>query len=206
MPAMCMRFWPGWALLKDVVREEPYGKVLAARFTRLSETPAWGGATYSKGVDSGGALFDLHIHDTDFVQFLFGPPASVYSTGIVRAGTSIDHVVTQYHFVNGPAVHAEGSWLLTKGFNMSFTVNCERATLDYDSSRGSEALRLTEQGKESRVLPLSGDGYVGEIAYLLDCIQRGRRPDVVTAEDGCRALETCEAEEQSVMTGQVVKL
>ncbi len=34
MPAMSMRFWPGWNWLKQVVEEQTYGKVLAARFRR----------------------------------------------------------------------------------------------------------------------------------------------------------------------------
>ena len=36
MPAMCMRFWPGWAWLKQVLAEQTYGQVLAARFRRVS--------------------------------------------------------------------------------------------------------------------------------------------------------------------------
>ena len=80
MPAMCMRFWPGWSCLKEVVAEKPYGKIQAARFRRMSPMPGWSKATYSSGKLSGGALLDLHIHDTDFVQFLFGRPASVFSS------------------------------------------------------------------------------------------------------------------------------
>ena len=40
--------------------------------------------------------------------------------------------------------HAEGTWAMTKGFgfNMSYTVNFERATADYDMARGAEALKL----------------------------------------------------------------
>ena len=81
MPAMCMRFWPGWGWLKKVVAEKTYGAVLAANFRRLSEMPAWSAA----GTHTGGALFDLHIHDTDFVNFLFGRPRSVFSTGVAGA-------------------------------------------------------------------------------------------------------------------------
>jgi len=59
MPAMCMRFWPGWSWLKKVVQEQTYGRVLAARFRRLSEMPTWSKqGTYSSGtMDIGGALF-----------------------------------------------------------------------------------------------------------------------------------------------------
>jgi predicted dehydrogenase len=207
MPAMCMRFWPGWAWLKQVVQEKTYGRIQAARFRRMSETPAWSKGTYSQGNTSGGALFDLHIHDTDFVQFLFGRPASVFSSGVTRGGNSVDHVVTQYHYADGPAVYAEGSWLLAKGFNMSYTVLCERATIDFDMSRGADALQLTEEGSETNtVKPDPGDGYGAEIAYMLDCVRNGSAPAVVTAQDGLSAVEICEAEEQSVKTGKVVAL
>ncbi len=90
MPAMCMRFWPGWSWLKQMVTQESYGKVLAARFRRESEMPAWSRqGTYSGGNDPGGALFDLHIHDTDFVNHLFGRPASVFSSGVVGSAGSV---------------------------------------------------------------------------------------------------------------------
>jgi len=207
MPAMCMRFWPGWACLKQVVAEQPYGKVQAARFRRMSPTPGWSKATYANANQSGGALFDLHIHDTDFVQFLFGRPASVFATGVTRGGGSIDHVVTQYHYPGGPAVYAEGSWLLTGNFSMAYTVLCERATLDYDLARGPAALVVTEAGKKPRVIkPGAGDGYSGEIRYLVEAVQAGRAPKVVTAQDGLSAVEICEAEAKSVRTGRVVSL
>jgi predicted dehydrogenase len=207
MPAMCMRFWPGWSCLKEVVTAKTYGKVLAARFRRMSPPPSWSKATYARASQTGGALFDMHIHDTDFVQFLFGRPASVFSAGVIRADDSIDHVVTQYHFPGGPAVYAEGSWLLTGGFNMSYTVLCERATLDFDSARGAEALLVTEQGKPQRVVKTDGsDGYTGEIRYLLEAIQSGKAPKVVTARDGLNAVQICEAEAKSVRTGRVVSL
>ena len=207
MPAMCMRFWPGWSYLKQVVQDKPYGKVQAARFRRMSPTPGWSKATYASGNQSGGALFDLHVHDTDFVQFLFGRPASVFSSGVTRGGDSIDHVVTQYNYAGGPAVYAEGSWLLTGNFSMSYTVLCERATLDFDMARGAEALMVTEAGNKPRAIKLVGsDGYGGEIQHMLEAIQNGKPPKVVTAQDGLSAVQICEAEAKSVKTGRVVAL
>lgn len=208
MPAMCIRFWPGWAFLKQVVQEQRYGRVLAAGFRRLSERPGWSGeGIYAAGGDSGGALYDLHIHDTDFIHALFGRPASVCSTGVVGAGGAVDHVLTHYHYSEGPVVHAEGSWLLAGGFHMGYTVHCERATLDFDLSRGAEALRATEAGQEPRTVTCEGpDGYAGEINYLLECVLHGRPPQTVTAWDAVAALEICEAEEQSIHSGSPVRL
>jgi predicted dehydrogenase len=208
MPAMCMRFWPGWSWLKQVVEQQTYGKVLAARFRRDSAMPAWSQqGTYSGGQDLGGALFDLHIHDADFVNHLFGKPAGVFSSGVLAASGSINHVVTQYDYPGGPAVHAEGSWLLNQGFNMSYTLLCERATLDYDLARGADALMVSETGEAPRVVTCeAGDGYSMEINYIVDCVARREAPAVVTALDGVTALEICEAEEQSIRSGAPVKL
>jgi predicted dehydrogenase len=209
MPAMCMRFWPGWRELKQIVANATYGRVLAARFRRVSEMPAWGrNGTYKDGgSDLGGALFDLHIHDTDFVNFLFGRPASVFSSGVRDAAGAINHVVTQYHYPDGPAVHAEGSWLLAAGFNMEFTLLCERATLDYNLARGAGALVLTETGQAPRGLPCKpGDGYENEIAYFVECVAHHTAPSLVTAQDGVTALEICEAEERSIRTDNLVML
>jgi predicted dehydrogenase len=208
MPAMCLRFWPGWSWLKKVAQEEIYGRILAARFRRVSEMPGWSKqGIYGGGADLGGALFDLHIHDTDFVNFLFGRPRAVYSSGVINSAGTIDHVVTQYIYPGGPAVHAEGNWLLTHGFNMSYTIHCERATLDFDLGRGAGAMQITEQGKPARAVHYDEpDGYAGEIRYMLDRITERRRPAIVDAGAAVTALEICEAEESSVRSEAVVTL
>jgi len=107
---MCLRFSPEWVWLQKAIRTGTYGQVLAARFRRVAEPPAWGQKNFFNGAESGGGLFDLHIHDTDFVQYCFGRPEAVFSTGYSKMSGAIDHVVTQYQFASGPIVHAEGSW------------------------------------------------------------------------------------------------
>lgn len=209
MPGMCLRFWPEWAWLKQVIDKGEYGRVLSARFRRVTEPPAWGQKNYLDGSESGGALFDLHIHDTDFVQFCFGRPKSVYSNGYSKVSGAIDHVVTQYQVSSGAIVSAEGSWAMAKGFgfNMAYTVNFERATVDYDMARGADGLRIIEEGKEPRIMKCEGaDGYIGELNYLAQCIRDKQAPKVVTAEDGASAVEICEAEEASIQKGAVVTL
>jgi predicted dehydrogenase len=209
MPAMCLRFWPEWTWLKRAIEGGNYGRPLAARFRRVAEPPAWGQQNFFDGAQSGGALLDLHIHDTDFVQFCFGRPQSVFSTGYVKFSGAVDHVVTQYLVDSHTIVHAEGSWAMTEGFgfSMSYTVNFESATVDYDAGRGAEALRLVEKGYPARVVKCEGlDGYAAEINYFLECIRGNRAPAVVTAEDAISAIEICEAEEKSVHTGQPVFL
>ena len=204
LPAMCMRFWPGWAWLRDAVQDNRYGRASAARFRRVSSPPGWSRNVYFKGSESGGALLDLHIHDTDFVQFLFGRPNRVSSTGVTRFSGAIDHVVTQYQVEGGASVSAEGSWIMPEGygFNMAYTVIFEKATADYDLARGAEALKVFEEGQPPHVVPTEGDGYVGELSHLVQSIRDQKPPTVVSARDALSAVEICEAEERSVQSGQ----
>ena len=207
MPAMCIRFWPEYAWVKKAIDEGKFGKVLAARFRRVGEPPAWGHDHFLDGSKSGGAILDLHIHDTDFVQYCFGRPKSVFSTGMTRYSGAIDHIVTQYQVECGAVVSAEGSWLMSSGhgFNMTFTVNFEKATVDYDMSRRRKVLRLFREGRKPRTVEMdSEDGYVSELAHFIECIGAGKPPSVVTAADGAEAVEIIEAEEKSIATKQVV--
>lgn len=209
MPAHCLRFWPEWAWLKAAIADQRFGKVLTAKFTRLSEPPGWSQGTYFKGDDSGGALFDLHIHDTDFVQFCFGRPRAVMTTGQSRLSGAMDHVFTFYDVAGGASVMAEGSWLMGPGFGfkMAYRVGFEQATVDYDSTRGAEALKVFALGQPPQTVKVEGgDGYVGEVRHLVESIRAGTPPSIVTAADGLGAVEICAAEERSAQTGQWVKL
>ena len=42
--------------------------------------------------------------------------------------------------------------------------------------------------------------------YFVSCLQAGRAPAVVTAQDGLAAVEICEAEERSVQERRLVAL
>jgi predicted dehydrogenase len=205
MPAMCMRFWPQWVWLKHAVDERRYGKVLSATFRRVSSMPpGW----YSDGRISGGAALDLHIHDSDFVQSLFGMPTGVWSRGYSKTSGEIDHLTTQYFYDAIPHVQAEGGWCFADGFgfSMRYTVNFENATADYDLARGDQPLLLTREGKTEAVECAAGYGYVGELRYFVECVRRNERPTVVTAEDGVRSLRIVEAEVQSIRSGRLVTL
>lgn len=209
MPAHCLRFWPEWVWLKAAITDHRYGPVRAVTFTRLSEPPGWSQSTYLKGDESGGALLDLHIHDTDFVQYCFGRPLAVCSTGQTVLSGAVDHVTTIYKVACGASVVAEASWLMGPGygFKMAYSAVFEHAMVDYDCTRGAEALKVFAKGKAPEVVRCEGaDGYVGELRHLIESIAAGRAPSVVTADDGLGAVEICDAEERSVKTGMPVAL
>ena len=209
MPAMCIRFWPAYAWLKQAIDQQSFGRVLAARFRRVSEPPAWGREHFFDGAKSGGAILDLHIHDADFVQFCFGRPQAVFAQGFSHYSGEIDHVVAQYQLECGAAVSAEGGWVMSDGhgFEMAYTVIFENATADFNCNRGADSLRLFEKDRTPRSVTVDpGDGYLGELAYMVQCVSEGKPPAIVTARDGASAVEICEAEGESIRTGKLVTL
>jgi predicted dehydrogenase len=204
LPAMCMRFWPEWSWLKDAAQKGTYGKVEAATFRRVGfPPPGW----FRNGEMSGGAILDLHLHDTDFVHFAFGRPKAVYSFGYEKLTGCIDHLVTRYVYDDIPLVCAEGGWGMADGFGfqMGYTVNFERATAEYVMARESP-LVVYHDGRAEPV-PCDGvDGYVGELSYMIRCIDAGTPPSIVTAADAVASIAIVEAERRSAESGQAVEL
>ena len=204
MPAMCIRFWPAYAWVKSLIDAGTHGRVLDARFRRVAQAPGWGHSHFLQGGESGGALLDLHIHDVDFILHCFGRPRSVFASGYSKVSGAIDHVLALYSVEGGATVSAEGSWAMSDpfGFSMSFTVNFERATVDFDGARGAEALKRYVPGQPAEVVqPGEGDGYIGELTYFLECVRNHRAPRRVTAADGVAAVAVCEAEAASIASG-----
>ncbi len=201
MPAMCIRFWPEWHWLKQQIDQQTYGAVRSANFRRLASHP--GGSFYSNGDASGGAILDLHIHDTDFIQHCFGLPKSVTSFGYSKVTNQIDHVVTHYQYDDIPLVSAEGGWAMQDGFEftMQYTVNFEEATAVYDLG-AEDPLKVFRNDCEPQVISVpEGIGYDHEIAYLLECIETGSAPSRVTMHDAAAALRIVEAEIESIRQG-----
>ncbi|HEX2971567.1 MAG TPA: Gfo/Idh/MocA family oxidoreductase [Tepidisphaeraceae bacterium] len=202
MPAMCMRFWPGWTWLKSAIVERRYGNVLAAHFRRLASHP--GGPFYTNGAASGGAALDLHIHDVDFIQYCFGAPRSVSSRGYSNISGATDHMLTAYHYDNIPLVTAEGSWNMQAGFpfQMQYIVNFEHATAVYDLLAAQKLVLY--QDKQPHPIELDpAMGYEHEIAYFLQCVREKRQPTTVTLTDAANAVRIVECEVESIATGRV---
>lgn len=200
MPAMCMRFWPGWSWLQARVARGTFGAVRSAVFQRLASPPAWSREFYGDTRASGGALFDLHVHDADFVHWLFGAPAAVSSAG------SAEHVTTLYHFARGPGhVVAEGGWDHTPGFafTMRYVVVFERATADFDLSR-ADVLRVSRGGRSTPVALPPGDGYEGELAHFLGAVARGAPGIEPSLAEAAAVTRTLDAERVSAARGRSV--
>jgi predicted dehydrogenase len=198
MPAMCMRFWPGWDWLRDCIRDGRFGAIRSATFQRLGSRPTWS-SFYTDESRSGGALFDLHIHDADFIYWCFGRPQSVYTSG-----TSM-HMTTQYGF-DDRALHvtAEGAWDLapTAGFRMRYLVTFDHVTVEFDITR-PQRLMLHRNDRSEPVEVGELTGYDYEIREVMRAI-RGETSLRATVDDAVMLTEILEAERMSLDRREIV--
>ena len=214
MPAHCMRFWPEWVWLRDAVKKKTFGRLHSLVLRRYASTPTWTAKSWILNAKlSGSALFDLHIHDTDFVRFVLGDPQAVFSVGNGGKATrnGIDHVVTTYLYNNKKQlVVAEGGWNAdpTYGFTMRYTAVFDKATADFDIGREGKTLLLHRAGaKEAEVVKTeTQNGWELEIEYFLRCIEQKKAPKEITAAEARKSVALIHAELKSIQTRKVVTI
>lgn len=209
----CVRAWPEYRAAYEYFKSGKAGEMLSATFKRIS--PSMDGNSwenwYMDGDISGSALFDLHVHDTDEVNYFFGKPKSVTAAGanVFSRNGGIDHVVTIYDFGDGRFVMAEGGWEQSKGatFEMSFTIVCEKATLKLDATGFNIFLNNGKKVTPKLDVRNGPTGWHQELAYFVDCVRKGVRPDRYQTIDSISdTMKIIFAEEKSVKTRTAVKI
>jgi len=205
----CIRFWPEYVKTKELIQSGRYGKLIAATFQRLSLTPTWSWENWlMDGKRSGGALMDLHIHDSDFVQYVFGMPKAVCSRGVKGPSGDFDHVVTLYIYDDQKVVTAEGGFVMTPsfGFEMSFNIIMQKATIVYDCTREPAFRVCPEKGDAFTPEIESGDGYSRELAHFIKAVRGQNVPQITTPAQSLDSVRLILAEKKSIETTKLVTI
>jgi len=196
----CVRFWPEYAKAKQIIESGEYGKVIAATFQRLGAAPTWSIDNWFIDEErSGGMVLDLHIHDTDYVQYLFGMPKAVSSFAAKDAKGGLIHIVTQYLYDNDTVITAEGGWAMTPtfGFEMSFNIVLEKATLVYDLTRDPMFKLCPAEGQVITPEVPKKDGWSLEIEHFAKAIKGEKLEPVTTLEQSRDSVKIIMAEKES---------
>ncbi|GGF61611.1 hypothetical protein GCM10010912_03520 [Paenibacillus albidus] len=194
MIGQCLRFWPGYEYLKQCVEDRRYGAVTEGYFYRGSGSPqGW----FLDETLSGGCLLDMHIHDTDMIQYLFGKPSKVSTLGRnVIPGAGQDLVSSHYYYLDGKVINAQADWTLEGdfGFYMGYRVNFERGNITFDGS----TVKVNPNDAPGFVPELSSDsGYYGELVYFLNAVIKDQPIQVCTPESTAATLAVVQAEAKS---------
>ena len=204
MIGQCLRFWPAYEYLKDAYDSGKFGKLLRLSMQRISALPRGYQMWFREGDRSGGALLDMHIHDTDFVLHMLGMPEAVMTFGCTHHTGAIDDAITNYIYPAGPAVSAETSW--SHGpFSMSFIAVFEKATLEAKGAMQELSIYRLDQKTETVKLGEEG-GHAREIAYFAKCLKTKKPFSRCEPFSTRETIRLALAEERSARTGKKVRL
>jgi predicted dehydrogenase len=204
----CLRFWPMYVKVKELLDSGEYGKVISAELSRYSPSPTWSvDGWMDDGELSGSAGLDLHIHDVDMVHYWFGSPKAVTSSGVKAPGGGFGHIATIYDFP-GMTVTSVGDWLCADAFGlvMRALIVLEKAVINLDTSQPNPlTVHVDGKGKFNPELD-DRDGYYHELRSFVDNVTSRKAPTVVTPESAMQSLKTVLAEIESAERNEKIVL
>ncbi|MCM8771886.1 MAG: Gfo/Idh/MocA family oxidoreductase [Candidatus Omnitrophica bacterium] len=219
--AHVLRFWPEYKYLKDIYDRGAYGQLLTISMRRVSPLPTWAWQDWLLSQEkSGGALVDLHIHDTDFLLYLLKTKPKKIYTKIKRKNGLDAHVFSIFTFENGVIAEVEGGFDFPSNFpfEMSYTAKFEKATVDFNSNKSPSLIiyehsgkidkpvfqKIKAEGVEGNIEDLGG--YFYELRYFVDHIIHNKPFQVITPEEARDSLEIVLKEKESDLKGAEIEI
>lgn len=209
-----LRFWPEYKAIKRLSETDKLKDIEIVHAKRLGQIPKWSD-WFLHPEKSGGALFDLHLHDIDFVHYLVGEVESVYSVGNKNKYGAWDHVMTTLTFKNKSKAFVEASQRMTTGypFTMSLRAQAAQGTLDFNLIAGENIENIDKGTKQliyynhegkSAVTFEKSDAFQNELSYFLNCIDKNQENTIVPLKDVLYTLKLLKSIEESLESGKQV--
>ncbi len=200
MTGHVIRFFPEYMKAREIVKSGELGEPLFCYSERLSTPPDWAAWRFDEK-SSGGAALDLHIHDLDFLIWLFGKPESVRSQAVFNpAHGGIVHISSMVEFESNIKGLAQGGWDFPPSypFTAGFKILCRDGAIEWGFKSGknieqrdnkSDFLVYLPDGEVARRDVENTDSFVLEDRYFVDCIKNNRQPEIATLREGRDILE-----------------
>lgn len=208
MIAHCNRFMDLMSVIRQICQSGELGVVRSAEFQREGgHTNPMGWTNWFRDEKlSGGAILDLHIHDVDIINWLFGMPEAVsVAAANVIPGAGYDCLSAVYHYPNNVFVHASCDWTISHDkFNTRVTrVNFEKGYVYCDRTGGRQVfIKMASDGTSTDLSEfLSSDFFYNEIMYYVDCLTNGSAVNLCPPHESIQAVRLVEAERESANRG-----
>ena len=189
-----VRFMEPYRKLKEWIDTKQFGDLKFISLSRFTGLPSWGQwkeKQQSYG-SSGGALFDLIIHDIDFLNYVLGTPLKIDSNCYAGALSSQDYVSAHWYY-KGVRAKVEGGNTFHSSFpfQAGYLAQFENASAVY-SSRLPHYIQICNDEKIDEV-PAgdAGEGFYQEIDYFASCIENSTEPLECTPESSLKTIELC---------------
>ncbi len=182
----CLRYWPQYVRAHEIIQSGEFGRVLYARFHRSGDTPRWSWNNWlGRPEQSGGAVFDMHIHDADTALWWFGRPQRIEADGLMKGDLPMN-VDATWSYDGGPLVYLHGGWAdYGRALRSPCTGGRARPPTVMDSATG--VFQLLQSGAESGESDTARDleagdesAYQNEIDDFISCLVEGRALQRIT--------------------------
>ncbi|MFA1819450.1 Gfo/Idh/MocA family oxidoreductase [Virgibacillus oceani] len=211
-----LRFWPEYELIKSYSQSDKLKGIEFVHAKRLSQFPAWSN-WFKYPEKSGGALFDLHIHDIDFVYYLLGEVESIYAVGSQNKHGAWNHIMTTLRFKDKSKAFVEASNQMPDGypFTMSCRASTGESTLEFSVVAGENIEGIDESNNqltyyhanENRVIDMEKvDPFYKQLSYFVSCVENKTENDVISLEDVSYVFKLLKGIKTSLETGQLVNM
>lgn len=209
MIAHVLRFWPEYVALKAVIDSGELGRPVAGVTARRQPFPAWS-KLFGSADRTGGAIYDMLVHDFDALNWVLGTPTNVTAHGLWNprsGGYDYGQAVVGYAEATGMA---EGGMMHPESypFTSRFEVLCEQGAVEYHFQAGGRSFEVGEPTNTLTIYRNEGDpevieveqtdAYVNETGYFIDCIRQGVPADRATPRDALLACRVGLAAKESV--------
>lgn len=216
MVGQIARWWPEFEVIKEYIQNDKLGKIHMIYEKRLAQHPNW--ATWHREPEkSGGGLYDINIHDIDFLYSIFGMPVRVYSTGWKSSTGCWNHVSTSLTWADGTNAVCETALEMTGNFpfTIEFRGSGDKGTLNYMLTAGFN-IKDGEQGSSFKYYPAGEekieslevkqtDMFVSEISAYVSAIIENE-PTPIPPDQSREVLEIILASKRSLEELCVVDL
>lgn len=205
-----IRFWPEYIIIKDYIDNNRLGQIKGVYATRLCQMPSWN-IWNTDPKYSGGALYDLHIHDIDFINYVFGKPRDIVARGYHNEKYAWNNVSSMLTYDNFCA-NIEGSNQMSLGYPFTMTMHVvgTDASIEYifkagenleDINSSKRELIFYKNGDNAKKLDVEYfDAYENEFLYYIDCLKNNKKIELVSLESVRDTMKIIDSIEKSLNT------
>jgi len=195
MVGQVLRFMPPYQQLKKWIDSGEFGTLKFLSMSRYSGVPAWGQwkEKQTHFGSSGGALFDLVIHDIDFLQYVLGAPDSIRSTVMPGALSNHDYVNAIWNYPNGLQVKVEGGNIFHTNFpfQAGYMASFERASISFSTCQPEIIQVATNEDIKQIEAGDGNDGFYNELDYFATCVSDNQPPVACMPESALDTIKLC---------------
>lgn len=191
-----VRFMPAYETLKKWIDSGEYGRLEFLALSRFSGVPIWGQwkERQKEFGSSGGALFDLVIHDIDFAQWVCGVPDRIDAWRLPGKLSNHDYVSALWKYNDSDVVvkiDGGNTFHASYPFHTGVSARFENASVFFSSqdphninvTTDTETIRFSEGD--------ANDGFSNELHYFAECVSQDVQPVKCTPESALDSIRIC---------------